>query len=211
MSSSATSEGRDASQPISAAQRLEDREWRWVSGVLLAAAMCFVVFDRRILPRTIQGEELTIRLGLAGLMLGLGAGNFRLRRLRQLLCRLGDESPSPRRPSLKVDRKVGVLFVFAHMMTASVCTVTAGAQVNRLIKVGDTKTDLSLIIGMHGGAKALCVRLRLRDREEKFPVSLEYFGRLSILDVVEVRSQPGMLGYDFVIDIVKVGSKRIAN
>ncbi len=75
------------------------------------------------------------------------------------------------------------------MVTASVCTVTAGAQVNRLIKIGDAKTDVRLIIGMPGGTKgAQWVRLRLRGREEKFPVSLEHFGRLCILDVVEVRS-----------------------
>ena len=105
-----------------------------------------------------------------------------------------------------------VFFVAFHMVTLASCVVTAGAQVHRRVNVGDVKTEEALVIGMNGRGRApLWVYLRMRGREEKFPVSQEHFGRLRILDVVEVRSQRGVLGYDFVTDIVKVGSKRIAN
>lgn len=189
-----------------------DRELVPVLWIFLPAILCFLL-QGRTLGRTIEGGNLGLRLGCAGLLIGLVAGFWRLGVLSRAMQELSPCWKSG--PLWNRYRSSRAALVVAYVVVLVIFVVSVGGLANRLISFGKPKVERAVVVGMSGtGSKGgyFLVRLSTEERgfQEKLPVSSGEFRDLRILDLVEVHTRCGVLGYDYVTDIVKVGSQRVS-
>lgn len=198
---------------VSPAEVRLDREFVPLLWVFFPGVLCFFL-QGRTLGRTIEGDTLAFNLGWVGILIGTAVGFWRLRSLWRAMQEL---SPCWQTGSLadryRRDRAALVIF---YALASAIFAVSVGGLANRLMPIGQLKVERAVVArmsghGSKGGSFWLHLQIPERHYTERIPVSASQFRDYRVLDVVEVHSRRGILGYDYITNIVKVGSQRISN
>lgn len=194
--------------------RVQDREAKLAVWIGLPAFFCLVFLHGRFMGRTFDGNDLDYLLFRAGGIAGLAMGVWRTLLVIKAARRPDEVSDQPNRSNWRLRHQVG--FVFIYVVIGTIFVRSTGALLNRLIPSGHTKVERALVSRMpSSGGKHASFSLELqmpgRHETQRVPVSSSEYRTFRMLDIVEVHTRRGILGYDYVTDIVKVGSQRIGN
>ncbi len=166
------------------------------------------------MERTLDGDDLRYLLFRVGTIAGLALGVWRTMLVTNEARRQSEYPDKASSSSWNHKHQFG--FVFSYLVIGIIFTLSTGALLNRFIPTSQTKVKQALVSRMpgHGGKGAsFWLELQMPDRHQtqRVRVSTSEYRTFRVLDIVEIHCRRGMLGYDFVTDIVKVGSNRITN
>ncbi len=163
--------------------------------------------------RTLDADDLRYLLFRVGAIAGLALGVWRTLLLTKVSRQQG-EPAGLARPS-NWNRKHQFWFVFIYMLIGTLLMRSTGALLNRFAHASQIKAERAVVARMpssRGKGASYWLELQMTERVDalRIGVSISEYSRFRVLDLVEVHTRRGVLGYDYVTDIVKVGSQRVS-